>query len=59
MDFLMTSNLKRDATVVTIGKNWIFRICDAVNKEPKIRVVEHYRWVGKKHTELYAQLADI
>jgi hypothetical protein len=55
---LMTSNPKRDATVVTIGE-MDFTERDEVNKEPKIRIVEHYRWVGKKHTELYAQLADI
>ena len=52
------SNPKRDATVVTIGE-LDFSACDDVIKEPRIKVVEHYRWTGKKHTELYAQLVDI
>ncbi len=55
---LLTLNPKRDATVVTIGE-LDFTGCDAVNREPRIRIVEHYRWVGRKHTELYAQLVDI
>jgi hypothetical protein len=57
-EVLMTLNPKRDATVLTIGE-LDFTGCDEVNKEPKIRVVEHYRWVGRKHTELYTQLVDI
>ncbi len=57
-DILMTLNPKRDATVVTIGE-LDFGGCDEVNKEPKIKIVEHYRWVGRKHTELYTQLVDI
>jgi hypothetical protein len=32
---------------------------DEVNPEPRIIVVEHYCWKGKKHAELYAQLVDI
>jgi len=43
---------------VTIGE-LDFSICDEVQKQPGIRVVEHYRWTGRKHTELYAQLVDI
>jgi len=49
---------RRDSTVVTIGE-LDFAVCDGVNKQPRINVVEHYWWTGKKHTELYAQLADI
>ena len=30
-----------------------------VQKQPIARVVEHYWWTGRKHTELYAQLVDI
>lgn len=55
---LMTPNPKRDATVVTIGE-LDFTACDTVNKETKIKIVEHYRWVGRKHSELYPQLVDI
>jgi hypothetical protein len=50
-DNLLVLNPKRDATVVTE--------VDSITKEPKIKIVEHYRWVGRKHTELYAQLVDI
>ncbi len=57
-EYIIRPNLKRDATVVTIGE-LDFTGCDDINKEPKIKVVEHYRWVGRKHTELYSQLVDI
>jgi hypothetical protein len=55
---LTAPNPKRDSTVVTIGE-LDFPPGDGVVKEPHIRIVEHYRWTGKKHTELYAQLVDI
>ena len=55
---LMTANPKRDATVVTIAE-LDFINCNEVNKEPALKIVEHYRWVGKQHPELYAQLVDI
>jgi len=57
-EYPMTLIPKRDSTVVTIGEV-DFTNCNEVNKEPNIKVVEHYRWTGKKHTELYAQLVDI
>jgi hypothetical protein len=47
----------QDSTVVTIGELDFLR--DELQKEPQVRVVEHYRWTGRKHTELYAQLVDI
>jgi len=37
----------------------IFDAADMMVKEPGIRVVEHYSWVGKKHSELYPQIVDI
>ena len=49
---------RRDATVVTIAE-LDYSICDDIIREPRLKVVEHYRWVGKKHPELYAQLVDI
>jgi hypothetical protein len=55
---LMTLNPKRDSTVVTIGEVE-FPLNDDIVREPHIKIVEHYRWTGKKHTELYAQLVDI
>ncbi len=55
---LLVPNARRDATVVTIAE-LDFSDCDIVNNEPGIKIVEHYRWVGKKHAELYGQLVDI
>jgi len=49
---------RQDSTVVTIGE-LDYSICDDVNKRPRIKVVEHYWWTGRKHTELYLQLVDI
>ena len=49
---------RRDATVVTIGE-LDFSFCNEVIKQPVIRVTEHYRWTGRKHSELYPQLVDI
>lgn len=49
---------RQDSTVVTIGE-LDFSICDEVIKQPRIKVVEHYWWTGRKHSELYPQLIDI
>ena len=48
----------RDATVVTIAE-LDFSDCDIIQKQPRVRIVEHYAWTGKKHTDLYPQLIDI
>jgi len=55
---ILAPNPKRDATVVTIGEVELPGGNEIV-REPRISIVEHYRWTGKKHTELYAQLVDI
>ncbi len=55
---LIISNPGRDATVVTIGE-LEFPAEDDIIKEPRLRIIEHFRWTGKKHAELYAQLVDI
>ncbi len=57
-DYLRSIAPRKDSTVVTIGE-LEFPPGDGVIKEPHLRIVEHYRWTGKKHTELYAQLVDI
>jgi hypothetical protein len=47
----------RDATVITIAE-----VLPAPSENPEerqIKVVEHYCWVGKKHTDLYARMRDI
>ncbi len=49
---------RQDATVVTIGE-LDFSICDDIQKQPRICVVEHYRWTGAKHARLYPRLVDI
>jgi hypothetical protein len=49
---------RRDAAVLTIAELDFSNVND-LNREPILRVVEHYRWVGKKHPELYAQLVDL
>jgi hypothetical protein len=48
----------RDATVITIAEVRYDGI-DILAKEPSVHVVEHYSWVGKKHSELYPQMVDI
>jgi len=56
---LLTAAVRRqDATVVTIGE-LDFTICNEIQKQPRILVVEHYWYTGKKHSELYRQLVDI
>ncbi len=55
---VLAPNPRRDATVVTIAEVDT-SVFDDINREPALRVVEHYRWVGRKHPELYAQLVDI
>jgi hypothetical protein len=55
---MKTAGKRRDATVVTIGE-LSFPSAEDINREALIRIVEHYRWTGRKHTELYPQLVDI
>jgi len=56
--YLISLKPRQDSTVVTIGE-LDFSSCDDVQKQPRIYVVEHYCWKGKRHTELYPQLVDI
>ncbi|MDZ4231085.1 MAG: hypothetical protein U1B77_04630, partial [Dehalococcoidales bacterium] len=48
----------RDSTVVTIGEV-DFSTSNSIQKQPGIKIIEHYRWTGTKHTELYPHLIDI
>jgi len=60
-EVLRSSKPRQDSTVVTIAE-LDFSIASAGNLgaiESGIRVVEHYRWTGKPHTELYSMLVDI
>ncbi|MEE8413559.1 MAG: hypothetical protein V3R96_03310, partial [Dehalococcoidales bacterium] len=47
---------RQDSTVVTIGE---LDFSTPFKKQPGVRVVEHYWWTGRKHTELYSQMVDI
>ena len=49
---------KHDATVVTIGE-LDFSIIDDIQKQPGLKIIEHYGWMGIRHTDLYPQLVDI
>jgi hypothetical protein len=49
---------RQDSTVVTIGElDW--SVCNDIQKQPRILVVEHYRWTGQPHTLLYPQMVDL
>ncbi len=48
----------RDATVITIAQV-LPDAGDTGDREPLLRIVEHYSWVGKRHSELYPQMVDI
>ncbi len=49
---------RQDSTVVTIGE-LDFSMCKNVQRQLGIKIIEHYWWTGRKHTELYPQLVDI
>lgn len=55
--YLRALKPRQDSTVVTIGE--LDFTSGDVPGQPGIRVVEHYWWTGKKHTEIYPQLVDI
>jgi len=57
-DYLRALKPRRDSTVVTIGE-LDFSPCNEFIKQPRINVVEHYWWTGRRHTELYPQLVDL
>jgi len=57
-DYAKAAKHSHDSTVVTIGE-LDFSSVDEIVREPVVRIVEHYRWTGIKHTGLYARLADI
>jgi hypothetical protein len=56
--FLTSLHPRRDSTVVTIGElDW--SICNDIQKQPCIRVVEHYSWTGEPHAGLYPTIIDL
>ena len=55
--YLKTLDSRQDSTVITIGEVGFTSV--GLQKQPHVRIVEQYRWVGVKHTELYPRLVDI
>ena len=49
---------RQDSTVVTIGE-LDFSPGLEVLTQPGVNIVEHYRWTGRPHTDLYPQLVDL
>lgn len=49
---------RRDSTVVTIAE-LDFTKDNEFDAGPVVRVVEHYRWTGAKHAEMYRKLVDL
>ena len=49
---------RRDSTVITIGE-LDYSIINDIQKQPGVKIVEHYHWTGTRHTELYLQITDI
>ncbi len=71
-DFLRSLSPRRDSTVITIAEliydpkhsdtlinSESSPSCPFINQLHLIKVVEHYRWTGQPHTDLYAQLVDL
>lgn len=49
---------RRDSTVITIVE-LDYSVVDQIRKQPCVNIVEHYRWTGARHTELYQQMVDL
>lgn len=64
MDFAGENEQLEDEILVRPGRDsTVFTIAELVQtddtREPALRVVEHYAWTGRKHSDLYPQLVDI
>jgi len=49
---------RKDSTVITVAELDWSTISDLV-LEPRLRVVDHHYWTGRKHREQYTQLLDL
>ena len=49
---------RRDSTVITLAELDWSTISDLV-MEPRLKVVEHYYWTGRRHREQYTQMLDL
>jgi hypothetical protein len=54
LDGLVLTRPQRDATVITIGA-----VSFNGGKEPSVKVVEHYAWIGTPHHILHPQIVDL
>ena len=57
-DETSTSGRRPDSTVLTVGE-LDFSSLDTLQRDPAIRVVEHYEWQGIPHHALYPRLVDL
>ena len=57
-DGLSTLGRSPDSTVLTIGE-LDFSAADTLNRNPAVRLVEHYEWQGIPHHSLYPRLVDL
>ena len=55
---LRAAKPRQDSTVITIGE-LDYSIVNDIQKQPGVKLVEHHRWTGIKHAELYPCLIDI
>jgi hypothetical protein len=55
---LWAAQKRRDSTVITIGE-LDYAATNKIQKQPGVRIVEHYRWTGTKHPELYSKIIDL
>lgn len=49
---------RKDSTVITVAELDWSSVADLV-MEPRLRVVEHYYWTGRKHRDQYIQMLDL
>jgi len=55
---LRAARPRRDSVVATIAEVDYQPVTDLL-LEPRLRIVEHYWWTGRKHRDLYATLVDV
>ncbi|MGB7725529.1 MAG: hypothetical protein WBL37_08125 [Dehalococcoidales bacterium] len=55
---LWAAQKRRDSTVITIGE-LDYTATNRIQKQPGVRIVEHYHWTGTRHTELYSKIIDL
>ncbi len=54
LDDLVLTRPQRDATVITIGA-----VTFNEGRQPSVKVVEHYAWIGTPHHQLHQQIVDL